>query len=556
MSTLTFTIDNSASSLAASSLNFTDNLPTGLSVASPANASSSCTGGALTANPGSGTISYSGGSVSATGICTVRVDITAAAPGSYDNTSGGLTSSRGNSGPATATLTVTNGAPMNTRITIQLRSNDGNISVKFSSSEAALNFTLNAQGGAATVTVDGLPQGVYTLSSEDLTPLGYAVTQIDCDDTDSIGSPAERRLLIELAASEEVICTFVYADVSGLTQRAIGKYVRRRNSFLLRHQPDRGRRLDRLDGVHASSGPMVAAAGLRFENPLAFNATILRDGFTFDANLAQIITSGVGGDLAGSHGTNARWDIWAEGHLAWTAGNEGDRGNFGVLYAGADYLVGDVALIGFMGQIDWLGQGLGTERTTQGTGWMIGPYATLRVAPSLKLDFRAAWGRSTNSIRPLGTHEDRFETERWLVSAALVGDVKVDNWTLRPTASVQYIQDRQSSYIDSLGINIPEQVFRQGLVRLGPTVSYHHRTHRGYLFRPWAEFAADYEFTSGGGSKYTGSHHNGLSGTLRAGLTLATQSGAAFDMSANVSNIGAPGAVTWGGATQLTIPLR
>ncbi|WP_421906331.1 Ig-like domain-containing protein [Mameliella sp.] len=105
-STLTFTIDNSASSLAASSLDFTDGLPAGVVVASSPNASTTCTGGALTATGGSGTISYTGGTVSAGTTCTVSVDVTTTTAGAHVNTSGDLTSSSGNSGPASDTLTA------------------------------------------------------------------------------------------------------------------------------------------------------------------------------------------------------------------------------------------------------------------------------------------------------------------------------------------------------------------------------------------------------------------------------------------------------------------
>ncbi|AZV80673.1 hypothetical protein EBB79_22225 (plasmid) [Parasedimentitalea marina] len=103
---LTFTIDNSAALMEASSLDFTDNLPTGLTVASPANASTTCTGGTLTATAGAASISYTGGSTAIGASCTVSADVTAATTGSLVNTSGDLTSSLGNSGTATATLKV------------------------------------------------------------------------------------------------------------------------------------------------------------------------------------------------------------------------------------------------------------------------------------------------------------------------------------------------------------------------------------------------------------------------------------------------------------------
>ncbi len=106
VSTLSFTIDNSASASAATGLGFTDNLPAGLLVATPPNASTTCTGGTITAVAGSSAITYTGGSVAAGASCTVQVDVVSSATGFLVNTTGDLTSSAGNSGPATDTLAV------------------------------------------------------------------------------------------------------------------------------------------------------------------------------------------------------------------------------------------------------------------------------------------------------------------------------------------------------------------------------------------------------------------------------------------------------------------
>ena len=105
VSTITFTIDNSASALAASSLAFTDTLPAGVIVATPNGEASTC-GGTVMAAPGGSSISLSGGTVGAFGSCTVSVDVMGSASGTHVNTSGDLTSSSGNSGPASDTLTV------------------------------------------------------------------------------------------------------------------------------------------------------------------------------------------------------------------------------------------------------------------------------------------------------------------------------------------------------------------------------------------------------------------------------------------------------------------
>lgn len=155
----TFTINNNTSNLAAAQLAFSNNLPTGLVIASPANASTTCTSGTLTATPGSSTISFSGGSVPASDSCTVNVDVTAQSSGQFINTSGDLTSIAGNSGTASATLTV-EGAPLfskaftpNTAILNEVVSLmftiDNNTNTLATSS---LNFTDNLPAGMTVAT--------------------------------------------------------------------------------------------------------------------------------------------------------------------------------------------------------------------------------------------------------------------------------------------------------------------------------------------------------------------------------------------------------------------
>ncbi|MEM7053077.1 MAG: choice-of-anchor U domain-containing protein [Pseudomonadota bacterium] len=103
--TLTFTIDNSASALAATGLAFSDPLPAGLVVADPASPASTCDG-SITAVPGTGMIDFGGGNVAAGAACTLSVDVRALAAGRLTNTTSALTSSSGLSAPATAGITV------------------------------------------------------------------------------------------------------------------------------------------------------------------------------------------------------------------------------------------------------------------------------------------------------------------------------------------------------------------------------------------------------------------------------------------------------------------
>ena len=105
-SMLRFTIDNSASPVAATALDFTDTFPSGLHLAASPNAMTSCVGGTLTAVAGSNAVSYTGGSVGANNSCTISVQVSATVAGELNNVSGELTSSSGNSGTASATLIV------------------------------------------------------------------------------------------------------------------------------------------------------------------------------------------------------------------------------------------------------------------------------------------------------------------------------------------------------------------------------------------------------------------------------------------------------------------
>ncbi len=105
ISTLTFTINNTGQP-GATDLAFSDTLPTNVTIATPASASTTCTDGVVTASSGGSTITFSNGEVDPGDSCTVSVNVTSNTAETHTNTSGDLTSSAGNSGPATDDLTV------------------------------------------------------------------------------------------------------------------------------------------------------------------------------------------------------------------------------------------------------------------------------------------------------------------------------------------------------------------------------------------------------------------------------------------------------------------
>ncbi len=112
VSTLTFTITN-GSATNVTDMDFTDNLPAGVTIAAPTNASSDCLGpiGVLSAPAGGAVISLEDGRMLSFSACTVSVDVVGGAAGVHTNLSGDLTSSLGNSGTAAEVLIVDNNRP-------------------------------------------------------------------------------------------------------------------------------------------------------------------------------------------------------------------------------------------------------------------------------------------------------------------------------------------------------------------------------------------------------------------------------------------------------------
>ena len=102
VSVLTFTITN-PSATPVTDLAFANTLPAGVTVAPFGNVNVTCADGVVS---GGADITLSSGRLAGGSSCSISVNVTASAPGTAQNVSGDLTSSAGNSGAATADLTV------------------------------------------------------------------------------------------------------------------------------------------------------------------------------------------------------------------------------------------------------------------------------------------------------------------------------------------------------------------------------------------------------------------------------------------------------------------
>lgn len=109
--TLAFQINRDAGSGAATGIQFTDPLPTGLVVSTPNGLTGDCgAGSTVTAAAGGGSVALAGGQLAAGATCNFQVSVTGTTPGTKSNVTGMLSSNNGAAAAASASLTVLSAA--------------------------------------------------------------------------------------------------------------------------------------------------------------------------------------------------------------------------------------------------------------------------------------------------------------------------------------------------------------------------------------------------------------------------------------------------------------
>lgn len=374
---------------------------------------------------------------------------------------------------------VTIGVQPTGSITIFQRTSGGDSAFPFTSSLAGLNGSITTQNGVGQLTVSRVNTGSYTITAADKRDDGFALTALVCDDDDTTVNLQQRQATLELAPGENLICTFSSVNSRRAAQRAIKQMLVQRNRLILSNEPDRNRRFDRLKG-QAASGTGIRVAGLQ----VASNGSV-----PLSANITE--TGGeISGSLSQARGREAKSgkgsvDVWGEGTLA-QFNSAGKDGNFSIFYGGADYMISENVLIGALVQFDdFKSDSRNRVGDADGNGFMVGPYATAKLGQNIYVDGRLAWGGSDNSISPLGTFVDDFETDRFLFAGSVSGDIQLkDTLNLRPTFAVRNLSETQKQYTDSLGVVIGKQTIETGELSFAPRLEKTIVMKNGWSFRP------------------------------------------------------------------------
>jgi len=196
-----------------------------------------------------------------------------------------------------------------------------------------------------------------------------------------------------------------------------------------------------------------------------------------------------------------------------------------------------------------------------GSGWMLGPYVTARLAPKLYFDGRLAAGTADNSVSPFNTYADDFATGRWLAMSSLTGEFQLDNfdnWTIKPHLSLSYFEETQKSYIDSVGGSIPGQTVRLGQMKIGPTITGRLEGSAGQIYSPYLTIDAIYNDGDTTGVTLTNTDRPEIEGwraRLKTGISVATESGTRFSLGVTRDGIGRSDSSAWGLTFEYSAPI-
>jgi hypothetical protein len=203
----------------------------------------------------------------------------------------------------------------------------------------------------------------------------------------------------------------------------------RRNAFLTAREPDR----ISIDRQPKASKPIDGTVG-----------DDVKKGSTPTNVVVSVSTSELADAMKAGTRTKEPGlvDFWFEGRYQTYEYYENLRpndGNFSVVYLGSKSMLGPDIMFGALAQFDQTGETAAATGSVSTSGWMAGPYMSVRFGPGVVFDGRAAWGVAERP--PSGILIDRTPAERRLVRGTLRGSRQIGDWTLAPSVGLSYVQD-------------------------------------------------------------------------------------------------------------------
>lgn len=310
---------------------------------------------------------------------------------------------------------------------------------------------------------------------------------------------------------------------------AVGaKVMQRRNDLLLGLDLGLDRQIDLLAGANGDGPPAWSKAAGLGGPAMHLGAPMYAVG---------------GSTRAAQPAIRPAFGVWTEGYYYRFTddGPLGSDGHSGVIYVGADYMLTSSVLLGAMVQFDQTQQDFSGFGGRAGSdGWMVGPYATVRLSKNLFFQARAAWGTAHNDLTAAPLIDDSFDSTRWLVRGTLLGQWQFGPWDLRPRASVGYIEERRESYLSSGGGIVPSMTGSLGQAKFGSEIARKFTVGDGMVVEPSFLLEGIWNFEQSVTSPQVDDLVAGpdLRGRAELGLTFYGASGTSIGASISYDGIG------------------
>ncbi|WP_114287844.1 HYR domain-containing protein [Candidatus Halocynthiibacter alkanivorans] len=399
---------------------------------------------------------------------------------------------------------------------------DGTIS--FTSATTALNTAVNVSGGTGSSASLNVVPGSYTVNYT--LPSGFAVTAASCSSPSGTVDIGTRQLSLSFTRGQSYTCTLAALNSAEQTGEQIQHFLDNRARQIVANLPGQGRRIARLRGErNATVVSMNGHTLLTGVSPVGVQVSEQDVRLSFSSKSSSHDASSAYSD----------WDIWGEAYFSRYETSTGE-GDFAILHAGADYMINSNAILGFGLQIDKVKEDtLGSTATTEGAGWMFGPYYTARLEDNLYIDAALKYGQAENEISPLGTYTDEFGSERWLVRVGLFGNVDRGQMTIQPGISLNYFEETSDSYVDGLGVTIASQQSSVGDFEAGAKFTWTDPAGHGSQY---VSLEGIWTFEASGQGVSQSTVDNGFRARLGLGGTLVSENGGAFDFGMSYDGIG------------------
>jgi len=248
----------------------------------------------------------------------------------------------------------------------------------------------------------------------------------------SFKAPQATSYLFRFTAAGGGSATITATCTSTHSEAANAAFLDRRKELLNAREPDR---------IHIGRAPAPIANP---DKPLSSSVAVDDDGRAKDVEFSVSLSEIAAATNGGKTPDPGIVDFWLEGRMqnyATTSSEAGiSDGNIGILYLGTRSMIGPDIMIGALAQVD-RGVETGKYNVSEmaASGWMAGPYMSMKLGSGVVFDGRAAWGATENVVA--SSEIDDTQTARRLVRGKLTGTREVSGWNVAPSVGLVYVED-------------------------------------------------------------------------------------------------------------------